>query len=163
MPGQLRIGRQALTVLEAVLSAALPEEGCALLLGRGAAAATPQARREWRLERIWPCRNTWQPAAERRRRFAIDPREQLLAQKWARDRGLEVLGTAHSHPGGEPTPSRTDRALCFAPALMVILAPPATPGGPPALAGWWLEDAVDPGPAAESLAVVRPVAWKMED
>ncbi len=89
MPAELRLGRQALTVLEAVLAAAAPDEGCALLLGR---------RDPWRILHVWPCLNVWEPAAERRRRFALDPREQLQAQKWARARGLEVLGSAHSHP-----------------------------------------------------------------
>ena len=57
---------------------------------------------------------------ERQCRFRIDPREQLLAQKWARARGLEVLGSLHSHPASPPLPSATDRSMTFAPTLMLI-------------------------------------------
>ena len=57
-----------------------------------------QRETHWQVERIWPCLNGWQPMGERSRRFAIDPREQLLAQKWGRARALTVLGAAHSHP-----------------------------------------------------------------
>ncbi len=35
---------------------------------------------------------------DRDSRFALDPREQIAAQRWARLRGLEVLGVCHSHP-----------------------------------------------------------------
>jgi proteasome lid subunit RPN8/RPN11 len=146
-PAELRIHRQVLTVLERVLAAAAPQEGCALLLGEKGAAG-------WRLTTVWPCSNVWQPATERDRRFAIDPREQLHAQKWSRRRGLRVLGSAHSHPHGPPVPSATDRALAFAPALMLILGQ-GEEGRE--LGCWWLsEDAAGP-------ATSRPLAWRMVD
>jgi proteasome lid subunit RPN8/RPN11 len=112
-PATLRTDRHCLIVLERVLRAAAPEEGCALLLGQ---------RRDslLLLERIWPCCNNWQPAAERLRRFRLDPREQLLAQRWARSRQQLVLGAAHSHPGSAAIPSATDLSLCCGPTLMVI-------------------------------------------
>jgi proteasome lid subunit RPN8/RPN11 len=169
MPGEVRIGRQALTVLQRVLAVPVPEEGCALLLGEpGLAQVSSQEGRgnPWRLRRTWPCRNVWQPAGERTRRFAIDPREQLLAQKWARGHGLQVLGSAHSHPGGQPVPSFTDRDFCFAPTLMLILALPPTSAsaggaGWPAeaeLGCWWIPD---PGPG--EWAQPRQLTWRMED
>ncbi len=86
----------------------------------------------WSLQRVWPCRNAWEPASERRRRFALDPREQLRAQVWARGHGLEVLAAAHSHPEGMAIPSATDRQLTPLPSLMLIL-------GMDGLACWWLE------------------------
>jgi [CysO sulfur-carrier protein]-S-L-cysteine hydrolase len=150
-PAELGIGRQALTLLEAVLEAAAPDEGCALLLG---------SRDPWCVRRVWPCLNVWEPAAERRRRFALDPREQLLAQKWARSQGLTVLGSAHSHPLSEPVPSALDRSLAFAPTLMLILgqadgpAPSAaTEVEPRSLACWWLPEQGGP----------RRLAWRMVD
>ncbi|MFQ6538911.1 MULTISPECIES: M67 family metallopeptidase [Aphanothece] len=127
------------------MTCAAPEEGCALLLGRRGSphgAAVP-----WHGQRIWPCLNTWPEPAERRRRFAIDPREQLLAQKWARQRGLAVLGAAHSHPSGQAVPSPTDCALTLAPALMLILAADGD------LAAWWLDD-TDRQP--------QPLPWRMD-
>ncbi len=151
-PEELCLGRQALTLLEAVLVAAEPEEGCALLLGR----RDPS----WHVEQVWPCLNVWEPPPERRRRFALDPREQLQAQKWARARGLSVLGSAHSHPLSAPVPSALDRSLAFAPTLMVILgqadgpAPSAATGVEPrSLACWWLPEQGSP----------RRLAWRMDD
>jgi proteasome lid subunit RPN8/RPN11 len=155
----LRIGGRELTQLRRILTCVAPEEGCALLLGdrrgggaqRAAAASAAGQPRLWHLRRIWPCLNVWQPAGERRRRFAIDPREQLLAQRWARLRGLEVLGAAHSHPQTPPWPSPTDRALCFSPGLMLILG--RDQGGGPQLGCWWLSER----------GTARRLMWKMED
>jgi [CysO sulfur-carrier protein]-S-L-cysteine hydrolase len=147
-PGEIRIGGQALTVLRRVLLTPAPEEGCALLLGHTDAAA-------WCLQSIWPCLNVWQPALERTHRFAIDPREQLQAQKWARRRGLAVLGSAHSHPAAPPLPSATDRALGFGPTLMLILGCAAA--DEPDLQCWWLPD-----PAAEARSTPCRLVWRME-
>ncbi len=133
-PDEILFGRKVLTVARRVLRAAAPEEGCALLLGP-----------RWTVRRLWPCRNVWRPAEERTHRFAIDPREQLLAQKWARGRTWQVLGSLHSHPGGEPVPSATDQALTVPPALVVI-------HGVSGLACWWLPEVGEP----------RALMWKME-
>ncbi len=143
-PAKLGIGRQALTLLEAVLEAAAPDEGCALLLG---------SRDPWCVRRVWPCLNVWEPATERLHRFALDPREQLLAQKWARSRGLTVLGSAHSHPLSEPVPSALDRSLAFTPTLMLILGQGAPEGEPRSLACWWLPEQGEP----------RRLAWRIVD
>jgi proteasome lid subunit RPN8/RPN11 len=146
-PAELRIRRQLLTVLERVLAAAMPQEGCALLLGR-------KEPTGWLLTRVWACGNVWEPAVERTHRFAIDPREQLHAQKWSRRRGLLVLGSAHSHPQGPPVPSATDRALAFAPALMLILGQ-GEQGTQ--LGCWWLSEATSAPPPS------TPLAWRMVD
>jgi proteasome lid subunit RPN8/RPN11 len=124
-PDLIRLDARALTDLEAVLRAAAPEEGCALLLGCRHGPL-------WWLQRVWPCRNAWEPARERCRRFALDPREQLQAQGWARRHSVEVLGAAHSHPRSPAIPSATDRALTPLPSLMLIL-------GVDGLGCWWLE------------------------
>ncbi len=164
-PAEIRIGRQALTLIDRVLDAAAPEEGCALLLGlrqhRNEGPAVPGSVC-WHLCRIWPTVNVWEPALERRQRFRIDPREQLLAQKWARAHGLEVLGSLHSHPASAPQPSATDRRMTFAPTLMLIrgrvdLEPPGEEAGasaaPAELCCWWLEPEQPP----------RLLPWRMED
>jgi len=170
-PGEIRIGRQVLTVLHRVLAVAMPQEGCALLLGERREGGDGAGNRQgdlWRLLRIWPCRNVWQPARERTRRFAIDPREQLLAQKWARNHGLLVIGTAHSHPSSAPVPSATDLALAFGPTLMLILGVPApgdrrVPDEKAACSGvelgcWWLPD-----PSHAGSPDPHQLAWTMED
>lgn len=143
-PEAVVLRRQALTLLDHLLALPAPEEGCALLLGERRGGS-------WWVERIWPCLNVWEPAAERRRRFAVDPREQLRAQTWARGRGWQLLGAAHSHPHSPPLPSASDRELTLAPALMLIRGVGA--GGAPELACWWL---VEEGPA-------QPLVWRMED
>lgn len=143
MPERLLLGRQCLIVLKRTLAAPAPEEGCALLLG-SLVIGGASTRSTWRVQRVWPCCNVWSPglaalpeppddSLTRRHRFALDPREQLHAQRWARARGLQVLGTAHSHPEGEPEPSRRDLDWATTPSLMLIL------GGSGALGAWWIE------------------------
>jgi proteasome lid subunit RPN8/RPN11 len=137
-PERLQTDRHCLIVLERVLLAAAPEEGCALLLGRW-------TNEQLRLQRIWPCRNSWEPVQDRCHRFQLDPREQLLAQKWCRQRGLQVIGAAHSHPSSAAVPSRTDLELCFGPTLMLIhsgLGP-----GTAAFRAWWIPAAEPETPA----------------
>jgi proteasome lid subunit RPN8/RPN11 len=164
-PAEIRLGGQVLTLIDRLLDAAAPEEGCALLLGsrrggpRDSAGVAPSC---WHLQRVWPTANGWEPAAERLRRFWIDPREQLLAQKWARTHGLEVLGSLHSHPASPPLPSATDCSMAFAPTLMLIRGvapgehPPGHADGAAArsvLCCWWLELELTP----------RLLPWRMED
>jgi len=142
----VRLGGHCLIVLERTLQAAHPQEGCALLLGR--------LRREnsgdaLLVQRIWPCSNRWEPAAERHRHFRLDPREQLLAQRWARDRGLQVLGAAHSHPTSAAVPSDHDRRMCLGPCLMLIRS--GRRGESQPLRAWWLQD-----PGGRDAAVQGP-------
>ncbi len=148
-PARLAVDRRALTVLERVFTVALPHEGCALLLGPDASCS--------QIGQVWPCLNSWPEAAERTRRFALDPREQLVAQRWARERGLVVLGSAHSHPLSRPEPSALDLELCFAPALMLIGAPAQQPGGW-AFAFWWVDDGMAGLPPEP-----RRLPWRMVD
>ncbi len=162
-PTAVASDRRLRVQLQRLLADPAPEEACALLLGQ---------RRDggglWRLRRLWPCRNVWPQPAERPRRFAIDPREQLLAQRWSRERGLEVLGHAHSHPRSAPIPSASDRRLCVLPALMLIQGP----DGEQRI--WWLADtggAAEPTGETEEgagflpmpLPVPLPVPWTMDD
>jgi proteasome lid subunit RPN8/RPN11 len=144
-PERIVARAELLTVLGQWCRAAAPEEACALLIG---------ARHgvEWRLQQLWPCCNVWPDPFERSHRFAIDPREQLQAQKWARGRNLELLGAAHSHPTSAPLPSATDLALTAAPALMLIWGS-WQPDREPEPLVWWLEDP----PAAP-----RQLEWRME-
>lgn len=162
-PQEILLRRQALTLIDRLLDAAAPEEGCALLLGTrrsGPQDSLGVPPTHWHLQRVWPTANVWEPAVERLRRFRIDPREQLLAQKWARTQGLEVLGSLHSHPSSPPLPSATDCSMAFAPTLMLIrgVATGEHPPGDgaaalPLLCCWWLEQDSPP----------RLLPWRMED
>ena len=134
MPTRLAFDRDCLMILQRNLYAVQPDEGCALLLGESVYPATSGI---WLIVRlIWPCCNVW-PAPKssrqvsRQARFALDPREQIQAQRWARRKGLRVLGSAHSHSNKSLVPSETDRCLASAGSLMVIL------DGRGAVAGWF--------------------------
>ncbi len=140
-PTGLAADGRLLIVLGRLLVAAHPDEGCALLLGQTGSSL-------WRIRMLWPCCNVWPQPEERGQRFAIDPREQLVAQRWARPRGWQVLGVAHRHPASAAVPSSTDCRLCVPPALMVIQ------GEPGDLRAWWLA-AGDRQP--------RLLPWRMED
>jgi proteasome lid subunit RPN8/RPN11 len=140
-PTGLAADGRLLIVLGRLLVAAHPDEGCALLLGQTGSSL-------WRIRMLWPCCNVWPQPEERGQRFAIDPREQLVAQRWARPRGWQVLGVAHRHPASAAVPSSTDCRLCVPPALMVIQ------GEPGDLQAWWLA-AGDGQP--------RLLPWRMED
>ncbi|MCP9907295.1 M67 family metallopeptidase [Cyanobium sp. BA5m-21] len=130
-PEQIRADLHLLTVLRPILASAEPEEGCALLLGE-------RLDFDWQLRLVWPCCNVWPQPQQRCQRFAIDPREQLQAQKWGRAQGLELLGSAHSHPTSGAVPSGTDRSLCGISTLMVILGAQNLGGE---LVAWWLPEA----------------------
>jgi proteasome lid subunit RPN8/RPN11 len=78
-------------------AAALPDEACGLLLGRGD-----------RIEEARPARNVH---PEPRSHFGIDPQALIDAHRAARAGGPQVLGYYHSHPAGPADPSRTDRAM----------------------------------------------------
>jgi proteasome lid subunit RPN8/RPN11 len=69
---------------------------------------------------------------DRDSRFALDPREQIAAQRWARLRGLDVLGVCHSHPYTSPEPSIWDCDWAEPNRLMMILS------GTRELRAWWL-------------------------
>jgi proteasome lid subunit RPN8/RPN11 len=148
-PERLLLDGHCLIVLERTLLAAAPEEGCALLLGT-------QQHTSLMLQWIWPCCNRWQPAEERSRRFQLDPREQLLAQRWSRSRSLTVLGAAHSHPCSDAVPSATDLELCLGPTLMLIRSGRAE--GLAALGAWWIPEGGSPLPLAIELRAVAPGA-----
>jgi proteasome lid subunit RPN8/RPN11 len=152
-PARIGADLQLLTVLQRLLVCAQPLEGCALLLGE-------RCGTTWWLRRVWPCCNVWPQAEQRCSRFAIDPREQLLAQKWGRQRGLELLGSAHSHPTSAAVPSATDCRLTAAPALMLIHggAPAAADGEGTALVPWWIPE---PPAQPQRLPWTR-LPWTME-
>jgi len=73
-----------------------PDEVCGLLLGR---AGDILALRE--------ARNV---AADRKRRFEIDPAVLLATHREVRGLGMAVIGHYHSHPHGSTVPSARDAA-----------------------------------------------------
>jgi len=79
--------------------AGYPKECCGILLGKeqdGGRVVTLAV----------PCRNAYD--GDQRDRFHLDPKDQLAADRKARELGLTVLGFFHSHPDEEAYFSSTD-------------------------------------------------------
>jgi len=85
--------------IDAHLLAAYPEEGCGVLLGRDAGGARV-------IERVIPFEN--QREDERGRRYLIAPEQLFVAEREAREAGLDVVGFFHSHPDHPAVPSAFD-------------------------------------------------------
>ncbi len=154
-PKVIEFDRKCLRVLKSTLLARTPEEGCALLIGKRGNNYLPRENEVFRVHVIWPCCNIWsyekfkiisQKPQEgnqegertnieisKKNRFLIDPREQIVAQQWARGNHLIVLGDAHSHPIGKAIPSRVDSLWSTESRLMVIIDSEA------AIRAWWWE------------------------
>ena len=90
---ELRVTARQVEAMRKALDAALPEEGCGLLFGRGR-----------RVERVVPIQNTQHSAV----RFRLEPQAQLDAMQEADEQGLQLLAIYHSHPRGPDHPSVTD-------------------------------------------------------
>lgn len=110
-----------------------PEEVCGLLIGAREAGTV-------QVTRATPCANLAE-AAERHRRFLLDPRAVLDAQRTLRGSPESLLGFYHSHPNGEAEPSHLDRSyMTLWPATVWLIVPVdarAAPGQPRA---WWLDE-----------------------
>lgn len=88
------ISRSVLDALTALTRAASSWEVCGLLIGEGD-----------RVTGHLPSSNV---ADDPAMRFEIDPATLLGALKAERNGGPAVIGCYHSHPSGDPAPSRTD-------------------------------------------------------
>jgi len=139
VPSHIEFQKDSERILRCTLLAVTPQEGCALLIGESVELQTEHKPNVFKLQLIWPCCNIWisgfhdhvdtsletkvqQPIkTSRENRFALDPYEQLSAQKWARSKNLKVLGAAHSHKASPPIPSETDLSWNQSPNLMIIL------------------------------------------
>jgi [CysO sulfur-carrier protein]-S-L-cysteine hydrolase len=93
----LVVSRQAFDELVALAYDRYPEEACGLIAGPPDDATAIE---------FYPCRNV----AASARVYTIDPKDHLLAERDADDRGLEIIGVVHSHTHTEPYPSPTDVA-----------------------------------------------------
>jgi predicted GIY-YIG superfamily endonuclease/proteasome lid subunit RPN8/RPN11 len=92
----VRITSTAIGAIKDHAARAMPEECCGLLFGR-----------DGLIDEARPAVNV---AADRRRRFEIDPQALVDAHRAARGGGAQVFGYYHSHPTGPVEPSATDRA-----------------------------------------------------
>jgi proteasome lid subunit RPN8/RPN11 len=95
----IEISNEAAATMRQHGESCFPRECCGILLGKEADGR--------RLASIAiACRNAYE--GDQSDRFAIDPKDQLAAQKQAREQGLDVLGFFHSHPDEGAYFSQTD-------------------------------------------------------
>jgi proteasome lid subunit RPN8/RPN11 len=79
--------------------AAFPKECCGILLGTDAGGSRHAVV-------AIACRNAYE--GEQSDRFQLDPKEQIAADRKAREMGLDILGFFHSHPDCDAYFSATD-------------------------------------------------------
>lgn len=106
-----------------------PHECCGALLGRD-----DEGAREVLHLLPLPNRRNDSP----RNRFELAPDDVRLAEKTARETGLELLGWYHSHPDAPARPSEFDRAHAWPWYSYIIVSIRA--GEPGDVASWRLQD-----------------------
>lgn len=84
-----------------------PIESCGYLLGTEAGFATEN----------YPMTNVDHSSEH----FSFDPKEQFAAVKYARQRGLLVVGNWHSHPASPSRPSEEDIRLAYDPNFLYFI------------------------------------------
>ncbi len=126
----LLLGRALRSRIEALAVAAYPDEACGLLIGSWEDAAT-------RVVEVAPARNLARDAP--RRRYEVDPVDQLAAEERARALGLAVVGVWHSHPDHPAEPSERDRAEAWEGYSYAIV--PVAEGAAGELRSWRLDGA----------------------
>jgi [CysO sulfur-carrier protein]-S-L-cysteine hydrolase len=104
----LQISRQLLDEVVAHARAEAPNECCGMIAASDGRAVT-----------VHRARNV---ARSARKRYEMDPKEQLQLEMGIEDAGLELGAIYHSHTRSEPRPSQTDVNLAMHPhALYVIV------------------------------------------
>jgi proteasome lid subunit RPN8/RPN11 len=104
----LVLPREARDELVAHCLAALPLEGCGLLVGDAASG---------RVERVAGTRNASASALV----YLVDPAEHLAVDREAGTAGLDVIGAFHSHTHTDAWPSPTDVASAVDPSWHWVL------------------------------------------
>lgn len=121
-----------------------PEECCGLLIGKIDRFHSSVVRS---LLEVWQTQNTWDREAAaamaelmstrhdqakqdqvdqnnlaKTRRYWIDPKGILEAQRYARQQNLEIIGIYHSHPDYAAVPSECDRVVAWSNYSYVIVS-----------------------------------------
>jgi proteasome lid subunit RPN8/RPN11 len=100
------------------MQSALPGECCGLLIGRRGGRARPAE-----VSQALSIRNEHRDHF----RFELDPLQSIQAERKAREHGDDLVGYFHSHPQGDPAPSRRDLRSALwgglGPNLHLIISP----------------------------------------
>ena len=84
-----------------------PVESCGYLLGTDKETATEN----------YPMTNV----DHSEEHFSFDPKEQFAAIKYARKKGLTIVGNWHSHPASPSRPSEEDKRLAYDPNILYFI------------------------------------------
>jgi len=113
----LKLHPPHLQTIRAHAESTYPDECCGIMLGQlGDDGKT--------LVEVWATENAWSAettgaypddelVTTRTRRYAIAPAVLLQAQRYARDRHLDIIGIYHSHPDHPAIPSEFDRVCAW--------------------------------------------------
>ena len=104
----IAIRADALRAVGAHARDAWPQECCGLLLGTAES-----------IDAVYRARNEHE---ESETRYLVHPEDHFAAIRVARAQALDVVGAYHSHPGGRPRPSPTDREEAHAGAFIYLIA-----------------------------------------
>ena len=116
-----------------------PEECCGLMLGQMGLTDEADAQVSKRaVVELWPVTNAWGEEAKEsmvvvngdtaeqsftaERRYWIDPKDMLAAQKYGRSHQLQIIGIYHSHPDHPAVPSECDRACAWSDYSYIIVS-----------------------------------------
>jgi proteasome lid subunit RPN8/RPN11 len=117
-----------------------PHECCGALLGRDGDAPKSNASAEQRPARevlaLFPLVNRRDDSL--RNRFSVTPEDVILADKTARQQGLEVIGWYHSHPDHPARPSQYDQDHAWPWYSYIIVS--VQNGVPKDMTSWRLKD-----------------------
>ena len=91
-----------------------PYECCGLMLGRFVDGSK-------QVSEIYPISNAREEEAKRNR-FLIRPEELMRGEKYARDKGLDVVGFYHSHPDDVAVPSQYDLEHAWPTYSYIVMA-----------------------------------------
>jgi proteasome lid subunit RPN8/RPN11 len=108
-----------------------PFECCGLLIGRFQGDGHKSATETYAIS------NAREEAAKRNR-FLIQPEELMRGEKYAREKGLEVIGFYHSHPDDRPVPSKYDLAHAWPTYSYIVVA--VEKGQATGLRSWEMEN-----------------------
>ncbi|MEB3232164.1 MAG: M67 family metallopeptidase [Leptolyngbyaceae bacterium] len=140
----LAISADQIDHIRAHAASTYPEECCGILLGRLHREGEAITRT---VVDLWPVNNAWGDEAKMaiaplshnpdqspelspdqnltaERRYWIDPKELLAAQKVGRERDLQMIGIYHSHPDHPAVPSECDRVLAWPDYSYMIVSVP---------------------------------------
>lgn len=110
----IRITEEQLSAMRAHGERDYPYECCGLMLGRF------HDGNKQVLE-IYPISNAREEEAKRNR-FLIRPEELMRGEKYAREKGLEVVGFYHSHPDDVAVPSQYDLEHAWPTYSYIVMA-----------------------------------------